>query len=348
MNRRLSLALALTPLLFACGDSSSEASGGDGAPRALELAFVTNGVDPFWTIAEKGALAGGEQFGANVQVLMPTNGVAHQQQMVEDLLTRGVDGIAISPIDGENQTGLIDEACGVTHVVTHDSDAPDSRRRCFIGPDNYAAGRSCGQLVKEALPDGGTVMLFVGRLEQANARLRRQGVIDELLDRSHDASRYDVPGEALAGEKYTVLDTRTDGFDYARAKSNAEDALTLHADLGCMVGLFAYNVPNCLEALADAGKLGEVRVVSFDEDRRTLQAILGGHVHGTVTQQPYEYGLQSMRVLAGLARGDESVIPDGGFLDVPTRVIRADNVRTFWAELDQLTNERTLPADTGE
>ncbi|GIT30306.1 MAG: hypothetical protein Ct9H300mP1_23520 [Planctomycetaceae bacterium] len=52
--------------------------------------------------------------------------------------------------------------------------------------DNYTAGRMCGELIREALPKGGKVMLFIGRLEQDNARLRRQGVIDALLGRSAD------------------------------------------------------------------------------------------------------------------------------------------------------------------
>jgi ribose transport system substrate-binding protein len=64
---------------------------------------------------------------------------------------------------------------------------------------NYDAGRMCGELVKEAMPGGGSVMIFVGRVEQDNARLRRQGVIDELLDRSHDPTRFDPPGEVIRG-----------------------------------------------------------------------------------------------------------------------------------------------------
>ena len=60
----------------------------------------------------------------------------------------------------------------------------------YIGMDNYKAGRMCGELVKEALPDGGNVMLFIGRLEQDNSKYRRQGVIDELLDRDRDAQYY--------------------------------------------------------------------------------------------------------------------------------------------------------------
>ena len=91
--------------------------------------------------------------------------------------------------------------------------------------DNYTAGRMCGKLVKEALPDGGEVMIFVGRLGQLNADQRRQGVIDELLDRSFDPERRDPNAGPIVGDKYTILDTRTDQFDFARAKSQAEDAI---------------------------------------------------------------------------------------------------------------------------
>jgi ribose transport system substrate-binding protein len=65
--------------------------------------------------------------------------------------------------------------------------------------DNYTAGRMCGELVREALPKGGKVMLFIGRLEQDNARLRRQGVIDALLGRPHDPKNFDPPGKVLQG-----------------------------------------------------------------------------------------------------------------------------------------------------
>lgn len=324
------LALAL---VFACGGGTADSEGADARPR---IAYVTNGIASFWTIAKAGVEAAAEEFDADCDVRMPANGIVDQKAVLEDLLTRGVDGIAISPIDGANQREQIDEACARTNVITHDSDAPDSRRLCYVGMDNYAAGRLCGELVKEAMPEGGSVMIFVGRLEQDNARRRRQGVIDELLGRSSDASRYDTPGEVQEGGGYTILDTRTDQFDRSRAKSNAEDALALHPDLGCMVGLFAYNPPACLEALAAAGKLGEVQVVAFDEADETLQGILDGNVHGTVTQQPYMYGYESVRILAALARGDDSVVPASGFVDVPARLVRRDNAREFWDELERL------------
>jgi len=308
--------------------TTRQANGG-AKPR---LAYVTNGVDPFWTIAAKGSDDGAAEFNADVQNVFP-NGPEEQKQKIEDLLIRGIDGLAISPIDAKNQTPLINQAAAKTHVITHDSDAPESTRLVYIGMDNYDAGRMCGQLVKEALPNGGKVAIFVGRLEQDNARKRRQGVIDELMNRPKDSNRYDAPGNEIKGDKYTIVGTLTDQFDRARAKSNAEDMMSLHPDLGCMVGLFAYNPPLCLEALRTLGKLGQVKVVAFDEQDATLQAIKDGHCHGTVVQNPYEYGRQSVRVLAALARDDKTVIPPGGFMDIPARQIRKDNVDAFWTDL---------------
>jgi ribose transport system substrate-binding protein len=252
-------------------------------------------------------------------------------------LTRGVDGIAISPIDPANQQDVLDEIAARTRLITHDSDAPESRRLCYVGMDNYEAGRMCGELVKEAMPEGGSVMIFVGRLGQLNARLRRQGVIDELLDRDRDSSRYDEPGRVLEGKKYVILDTRTDEFDFAKAKSLAQDAMARYPDLGCMVGLFAYNPPKCLEAVTEAGRLGKVKIVAFDEEDETLQAILAGNIHGTVVQNPYLYGYHSIRILAGLARGDKTVLPQNAYLDIPARKITRGNVQTFWDELKSRT-----------
>lgn len=326
--------LACLPLALAACTNSSTQQSADGKPT---VAYVTNGIASFWVIAEKGAHAAGREHGANVEVRMPPKGISDQKRMVQELLAAGVDGIAISPIDPENQGDLFREIRERTKLITHDSDAPDSGRLCYIGMDNYQAGRMCGKLVKEALPDGGSVMLFVGRLGQLNARLRRQGVIDELLDRPHDNTRYDEPGSELKGEKYVILDTRTDGFDFAKAKSQAQDAIARYPDLGCMVGLFAYNPPACLEAVREADKVGKIQLVAFDEQDETLQGIVDGAIYGSIVQNPYQYGYESVRILTALAKGDESVLPEGGFLDIPAREIRKENVGGFWEELKRLT-----------
>ncbi len=333
------------PVKSAAGDKSAS---GDKQPSVASfpkvegkphVAFVTNGIASFWVIAEKGAKDAAEKFAVDLDVKMPAEGVADQRRMVEELLVRKVDGIAISPIDADNQASFLREVAKKTRLITQDSDAPKSNRICYVGMDNYEAGRMCGQLVKKALPEGGSVIIFVGRLGQENARLRRQGVIDELLGRSNDSSRYDEPGQVLKGDKYEILDTRTDDFDFAKAKALAQDAIVKYPKLGCMVGLFAYNPPIMLEALKNAGKLKTIKVVGFDEDDPTLKGIQDGDVEGTIVQNPYKYGYESVRILNSLCKGDESVLPQGGFMNIPARSIVKDNVDAFWTELKKLTGK---------
>ncbi len=300
----------------------------------MEFAFVTNSVASFWDIAKAGADKAGSELNVKVSVLMPNNGVVDQKQIIEDLLLRGVNGMAISPVDPANQIETLNNAAAMTPMITADSDAPGSKRLCYIGMDNYIAGRMCGALVKEALPNGGKVAIFVGRIEQDNARLRRQGLIDELLDRDSDSSRFDDPGATLTNEKYNIVGTFTDQFDRAKSKALVEDVLTSHPDIGCMVGLFVYNSPIILESLSRANKLSQVKVAAFDEAEETLAAIAAGHCHGTIVQNPFEYGYQSIKLLKKIADGDTSSIPESRFIDIPARQIRKDTVAAFQQEMN--------------
>jgi ribose transport system substrate-binding protein len=314
--------LVLAALAAACG-------------RRSELAFVTNNSSPFWTIARAGVRSAEKQFDVACDFHMPTEGPQHQKQILEDLVSRSVRGIAVSAIDPENQSELLDRIAEQVVLITHDSDAPKSKRRCFVGIDNYEAGRLCGDLVREALPEGGKIMLFIGRLESDNARRRRQGVIDAVLGLAPDPARATPADGAVSGGGWTILGTATDMGDIPRAKNNAEDALTKHPDLAAMVGLYSYNPPACLEALKQAGKQGKVKLIAFDEDTATLQGIRDGHVLGSIVQDPWTYGFESVRILVGLLRGDAAALPANGHLLVPARVIRKAEVEAFWADLDK-------------
>ena len=331
----LSLACASTLLLgWGCGKSTDS--------KKITIAYVTNGVDPFWDLCAAGVRIAEKEFNIKCEVHMPTKGLVDQKRIMEALLAKGIDGIAISPIDAENQTAFINEAAKQTKLITHDADAPDSNRMVYIGTDNYKAGRALGKLVKEAIPEGGEVMLFVGRLEQLNARQRRQGVIDELLDRPAQklatlkTDPVDAKNLTAEGSKYTILDTRTDAFDYPKAKANAEDAMAKHENLACMVGLFAYNPPMCLDAIKEADKLNKIKVCGFDEQDPLLQAIKDGHAYGTISQQPWEYGYESVKALKKILDGDTSFIPENKYIEIPFLVVTKENVEEFWAKKKEM------------
>jgi ribose transport system substrate-binding protein len=94
-----------------------------------------------------------------------------------------------------------------------------------------------------------------------------------------------------------------------------------------------------VSALKDAGKLGKIKIVAFDEQDETLQAIKDGHVAGTVVQQPYEFGYQSVKMMSELLKGAKPEIPENKQIIVPTKVIKQTDVDTFWAELKKLTGK---------
>ncbi len=322
------LALVLASMFGAAGCQQQDA--GD----RKTVAFVTNQIADFWNIAKAGCEDAQKDFDVTVEVRMPHDATAvEQKRIVEDLLTSGVEAIAISPIDADNQKELINQTAEKVPLITHDSDAPDTDRLMYIGMDNYGAGRKCGELVKQALPNGGEVMLFIGRLEQDNSKHRRQGVIDVLLGRDENPGRFDPVNEEIKGDKYTILGTLTDQGKPEVAKQKAADAINAYPSMKAMVGLFEYNPPAILEALDQAGKLGEIKVIGFDENDRTLQAIKEGHCIGTVVQNPYEYGYKSVEVLVKLLDGEQSAIPPDKFIDIPARTIMANNVDEFWADL---------------
>ena len=304
--------------------------------KRVKIAFVTNQIANFWNIAEIGCEDASKDFDVDVDVRFPeTANATRQKQIVEDLIVNKIDALAISPIDAVNQAATLNEWCKKIPVITHDSDAPTSNRLMYIGMDNYAAGRMVGKLVKQAIPEGGKICIFIGRLEQDNSQKRRQGVIDELLDRPNRGSDddFDEVDRVIKNDKFTIVATLTDQGAMDVAKQKAEDAIITYPDLSVMVGLFEYNPPAILQALKQSNKVGKIKIVGFDENAATLQGIKDGTVVGTVVQNPYEYGYKSVEVLSKLLKGDKSVIPKSKYIDIAPRSITKENVDEFWADL---------------
>jgi ribose transport system substrate-binding protein len=321
MNARAGRRVVAGLVCLLCATVACRSGSESGGSETVKLAFVTNNSADFWTIARRGVEKADAEL-ANVEVefrLTADGTAAEQQRVIDDLLTKGVSGIAISPVDPQNQTALIDAAAKQAVVFTQDSDAPQSARTCYIGTDNVAAGRQAGQLIREALPEGGTIMLFVGKLDAQNARDRVQGI-----------------REVLAGSNISILDVRTDDVDDVRAKANAADTLVRYPDVKALVGLWSYNGPAILNAVREAGKVGRVRIVTFDEADETLAGIKDGAIHATVVQQPFEFGYQAVTRMAQVVGGDRSFIPASKQIIVPTLVVNRANVDEFIERINTL------------
>ena len=114
---RLKTAVALT-----CAAVLVVAGCGRKGSSSRTLAFITNNASDFWTIARKGTeKADAERADITVEFRLGDGTAAGQKRIVDDLLAKGVDGIAISPVDPANQTAMLDDAAQRTLVFTHDS-----------------------------------------------------------------------------------------------------------------------------------------------------------------------------------------------------------------------------------
>ena len=289
------------------------------ADEKVRVAFVTNNASDFWKLAEAGTKKAAEELGCEVLFQIPATGSAQeQQQIMEDLIVKGVSGIAISPNDPKNWTETLNTFAAQVNLVTQDSDAPDSNRACYIGTNNYDAGVAAGELLKKSLPSGGKIMMFVGKLDAQNAQDRKRGIEETIKDSG-----------------ITVIDTLTDETDRAKAMSNAQDTLVKYPDVACLVGLWSYNGPALLNAVRDSGKSGQVKIVCFDEEEATLLGVSQKAIEGTIVQQPFEFGFQGVKLLYQFAKGDRSGIPENKQIYVPVKTITAENVEEFRATLSQ-------------
>ncbi|MDQ2798667.1 MAG: sugar-binding protein [Armatimonadota bacterium] len=307
------------------GSTGTTGSAGTTGGKKISVAFVTNNASDYWTIARKGTeQAQKEMPNVDVSFQIPGDGTAEQQKRImDDLLAKGVQGIAISPVDPPNQTEEINAVVKRAVVFTQDSDAPQSNRACYVGTDNHAAGLQAGQMIKETLgPKGGKIMLFVGKRDAQNAKDRAQGIMD-----------------ALKGTNITIIDTRTDDGDRGRAIANVSDTMVKYPDIAGLVGLWSYNGPAIVKAVKAAGNVGKVKIVCFDEEPDTLAGVKDGSIYGTVVQQPYEIGHQSILMMAKLIGGDKSVVPANKQVIIATHMIKQADVDKFSAQLHQLTGK---------
>jgi len=311
------------------------------------VALVVGGTTPFWQEVIAGARESAHAHNVDLTVFIPEEGGSDQTRQLMTIDPNEYEGIAISPLRPDDQTRTISRFAAQTNVVTYDNDAPSSLRHSHVGINNYVAGTICGDLVKKALPDGGTIAIFVGDHTRENAQLRRQGLVDALTGKKRiPGSDLDPIDDPIDAGSYKIVETFLDGNIPAKGKENAKSALAKYPDLSCMVALYGYNGPACVEALAETDKLGEVKLVTFDEFEPTLKAIEAGNVVGSVVQDEHRFGVEAVRILAEMARGEQVDQPmaGSGSLYLPCVTVTKDNV----AEYREKQAARREPVDIAE
>ena len=301
------------------GTAATPAPAAGGGGEKYKFAFVTNNSAGFWNIAVKGIQKAEQDLGIKAEVFRPLKGeLAEQQRYLEDVMVLGFQGMAVSPVNPDSMTPLLDRVAAKMPVICHDSDAPKSKRISYVGTNNVEAGRAAGTAALKALGDKrkGKVALFVGRIDMQNAIERKQGV-----------------EEILKGTGLEILPVFLDGTDRAKAKKNVEDALARYPDLVLTIGLWSYNGPSLAGAIRASSRAVKPAIVAFDEDEETLKAVEDGLIYATIVQKPFEFGYQSMRLLKDIKDGKQVAANVNPGIDT----ISKENLTPFWTRLKELS-----------
>lgn len=301
------------------------------ATSRLRVALVTADADPYWDRVVEGATAAARELSIDLSVIKADGSLDGQTSIMLGLLDKGFDGIAVSPVDAVKQGVALRRVAASSRLITVDSDSLLSGRLCFVGADNYAMGRAAGELVKAALPEGGRVVILSGPINKANGERRRQGLIDELLDRSFGPGRPTEPlDEVHTSAKYTVTATLIDQIDPAEAERNLKAALEADPSINAVIGLYAYSAPAAVNALRSAGATDRVKVIGFDDREETLAGLADGSVYATIAQDQFNYGYHTVRLLADIAQGRADVaIPLTENIHFPPLTVTSENLDDY-------------------
>ena len=271
--------------------------------------FITNGDDPYFDVLNAGLQAGAEKYdlaSSNIEVVMEKNNATAQGQInrLRQLVTQAdIAAVAISVIQAEN-VAIVEEMKRLAEkgvpVITVDGDINgklfSDARPFYIGTDNSIAGRLLGTAARKVLEsrgvnEGGFIQ-FTGFTDNDNARARMNGCRDAL------------------GKNYNELDRMADSFDHSRARDNVRTALVNHPDVHALVGIWAYNAPAIAEVVAERGVRDQISIFTFDAAAQAIEHMKDGHIDCMIVQNPFEMGVQTVRLLLAMVEKKDAVIAE--------------------------------------
>lgn len=287
------------------------------AKKTISIAIVPKALTgEYWARCKRGAMKAQKELGVRVDFIGPPSevDVDKQVEIVENLISRGVDGIGISPCDGDALVPVIEKAIekGIP-VVTVDSDANTDKRLCYIGTDNRKAGRVAGEQMVKLLNRRGKVLIITG-VPGAQNLMERVAGFKEVISKH--------PG-------ITIVSEQACQSDQVLALNIAENALTADRDLAGIFGVNAFGAPGAAQAVESCGLAGKVKIVGFDAMPDTLKFCADGVVHAIVEQRPYKMGYLAVKLLKDAIEGKKipRVVDTGVDVITPTEAKKLLGIR---------------------
>lgn len=272
----------------------------------------------FWVSVQAGALAAGRELDVDVLWNGPNqeNEYSRQIQIVDSMIARRVDGIALAAAERTALVQAVDRAAAAGIPVTiFDSGLDSENYMTFVATNNYEAGQLAARKLASLLGNRGKVAVVMHAPGSYSTMERERGFDDVMAK--------EFPDIRVVARQFGMSDR-------AKSVAAAENILTAHPDLD---GIFASTEPSSSGAslaLKARGLGGKVKFVAFDTSDAMIEDIKSGVIHATVVQDPFRIGYEAVKTLVDKLHGKNP--PKR--IDLGGTVVSLENLQTM--EIQQL------------
>jgi ribose transport system substrate-binding protein len=287
------LALALGFVLAGCGGKDRAA--GPGAVKPAAIAVIPKGMThEFWKAIHAGAAQAAREQGVEIIWKGPQKEDDRAQQItvVEDVISRGVAGIVLAPLDDRALVRPVQDAMrSRIPVIIIDSGLQGKEYVSYVATDNHRGGVLGARRLGELLGGKGRIFLIRYQEGSASTMERERGFLETVRTEFPDL-------KLLVQDQYAGSTTET-------AYQLAENLLSRFPDVE---GIFCPNESSTfgtLRALQESKLAGRVKFVGFDSSPKLVQALRDNHLHGLVLQNPVRMGYLGVTMMVQHLRGEK-------------------------------------------
>jgi ribose transport system substrate-binding protein len=282
----------------------------------ISLAMVPKGVHPYYEPCYEGFKDAGAKYGVKTEYrAAKAFEVPQEVEIIENLIARHVDGIAVSALDDQGLKSVIQEAMDAgIKVITFDAPAPSSAALCYIGTINESAGYQAAEELIKVMNGKGEVAVLQGGLGAPNLNDRFKGFERCMKEKAPEI-------------KIVAREDEQGKMDMTVNKTEA--LLEAHPNLTAIFAVSAEGAPGAATVIKEQGKTGKIIVAGFDDLPDTLIAIRNNIVSFCLAQRTYKMGWLSVEKLLDAINGK----PLPKEIDTGVLIITKDNVDKYMQEM---------------
>lgn len=282
----LALVLIVGVIFVGCSKQTDEKPDSTAAEYAIILKPLSN---DFWASMKEGIEKQAEELGIKVDIFaaQSEDDTEGQLKILENCISKGYKAIGVAPLSPTNLVnGIADANKKGIYVMNIDEKIDMETLKnaggsviAFATTDNEKVGEKGAKFIIENLKDGGEVAIIEGKAGNASGEARKNGASSAFTD----------------VENIKLVASQPADWDRQKALDTAASILQKNPDLKAFYCCNDTMALGALQAVKNAGKLGEVIVVGTDGAAEALESVKAGELSATVAQDSAEIGATSLR-----------------------------------------------------